>query len=85
MMEHYAALAKLKLTKEDSEGINALLKIADGIHDIAVRPVAAADTGTAPLRDDIPGPSLPRELVLRGAPEVEAGCVSVPKIRGGEG
>lgn len=88
-VERVAAFAKLDMGQDMDahiKAINDLIKIIDGIENIQLdmddEPLDMELTNT--FREDNPMPSMLRQDVLANAPEVEAGCVSVPKILGGE-
>lgn len=89
ILNEYAALAKIRFDEnhnEDIEAINELLGIADKISDIELLmdgyPLNLELTNT--YREDIAKPSIPCEDVIANAKDVEAGCISVPKILGDE-
>ena len=49
-----------------------------------VEPMAHAAPLRNVLRDDVPGPTLPREKVLENAPESDGPFFKVPKVIGGD-
>lgn len=49
-----------------------------------VPPMTHAVAAVMPLREDVVGPSLPREEALAGAPRRRDGCFEVPRIIAGE-
>ena len=49
-----------------------------------VEPMAHAAALQNVLRDDVPGPALPREKVLENAPESDGPFFKVPKVIGGD-
>jgi aspartyl-tRNA(Asn)/glutamyl-tRNA(Gln) amidotransferase subunit C len=71
----------------DLEAINEALAVMDRIHEVPLdRGDFPGDCGeAASLREDAPRPSMSADELLRNAPQVEAGCISVPKILGGDG
>ncbi|MCL2500960.1 MAG: aspartyl/glutamyl-tRNA amidotransferase subunit C [Defluviitaleaceae bacterium] len=85
-----AAAAKLDISacaEEYLRDINVMMD-AMQLHLLAELPITdepyPIDTAASRiLREDTVRPSLPREQILRNAPAVEAGCVSVPKINVG--
>jgi len=88
-VDHVAQLAHLSLTPEERETfarqLDQILAYAESIqaldtHD--VEPMSHAFTSEV-LRDDAPGPELPREQVLAAAPDAEGGLFRVPKVIGG--
>jgi Asp-tRNA(Asn)/Glu-tRNA(Gln) amidotransferase C subunit len=90
ILESIAVYAKLRMEDGDLEEINSVLAMIDEIHGIHLdRDGFSVYTDAAPvMRTECSGgtpPSMPRDDLLRNAPQVEAGCISVPKILGGEG
>ena len=90
-LERIAAYAKLRMQDGDLEKINETLSIIDRIHELPLdRDNFSSCAPSAPLgpasrrREDVPHPSMPTDDLLRNAPMVEAGCISVPKVLGGE-
>ena len=86
-----AALAKLDMgngskLEEETIAINKMMEIVDQIKSIPlnVDSYALNMELVNTLRDDTPVPSLLAKDVLANAPEIEAGCISVPKILGRE-
>jgi len=86
-VEHVARLARLALTEEELERFTVQLGAILG----HAAKVAALDTADVPptahpvplanvLRPDEPRPGLPRDEVLRMAPEAEDGRFRVPRI-----
>jgi aspartyl-tRNA(Asn)/glutamyl-tRNA(Gln) amidotransferase subunit C len=88
-VERIATLARLELTGEETarfaEQLTAILAYADQVQQVdtsAVEiPTAAAPTDG---REDVPGPSLARDLVLSQAPAADraAGLFRVPRVIG---
>jgi aspartyl-tRNA(Asn)/glutamyl-tRNA(Gln) amidotransferase subunit C len=84
---HLARLARLAVTEDELDVFAGQLDVILG-HVARVGEVAAADipptTHAVPLtnvlRDDAVTPSLPREVVLSQAPDVEDGKFRVPRI-----
>lgn len=91
-VRHVATLARLALTEDEvaelAPQLSAILGYAEQVGEVAARDVPAS-THPFPLhnvlRDDVRRPSLPREDVLRGAPEVEEDRFAVPRIVSEEG
>jgi aspartyl-tRNA(Asn)/glutamyl-tRNA(Gln) amidotransferase subunit C len=85
-LESIAAYAKLRMEDGDLDEISAALDMMDRINEIPLdRDEFPTGGGTsAVLREDTARPSMPRGELLRNAPQVEAGCISVPKILGGD-
>ena len=89
-VRHVARLARLALTNEEEERTAAQLgHVLEYIErlkavDVAgVEPLSfAGDSGEAQasMRADEPGPCLPRETVLREAPEQDGSAFLVPRI-----
>jgi len=86
-VEHIALLARLKLSEEEkglyTEQLNSILEYADIIEQIDtknVSPTAHAVELFNVLRDDEVRDSMPREKVLKNAPEAEEGFFRVPRI-----
>lgn len=85
---HVAALARLDLTREESEQfthqLSRILQYVEELNAVdttGVRPttsVAAGDAGA--LRDDEVRPSLSQEQALGNAPEAVDGCFHVPPV-----
>lgn len=49
-----------------------------------LEPMAHPFTTANRLADDVPGPSMPIEDLLRNAPDVEGDFLAVPKVIGGD-
>jgi aspartyl-tRNA(Asn)/glutamyl-tRNA(Gln) amidotransferase subunit C len=86
-IEHVARLARLALREEEKERLRAqlgaILEHAARVGEVAtadVPPTASAIPRSNVLRPDEPGPTLPPEEALAGAPEVEGGRFRVPRI-----
>ena len=86
-----AALAKLDMgdgtkLEEETIAINKMMEIVDQIKSISLNADSYAFNIELvnTFREDTPVPSLSARDVLANAPEVEAGCISVPKILGRE-
>ncbi|WP_249009771.1 Asp-tRNA(Asn)/Glu-tRNA(Gln) amidotransferase subunit GatC [Conexibacter sp. DBS9H8] len=84
-VDHVAALARLALTDAEAERmaveLSSILEHIDRIRALdldGVAPTAHVSDATAPLRPDVPVPSLPREALLAAAPEVADGGFGVP-------
>ncbi|MBC3515731.1 Asp-tRNA(Asn)/Glu-tRNA(Gln) amidotransferase subunit GatC [Neobittarella massiliensis] len=82
-IRHIAKLANLKIEEKDfaryqkqMQDIIAMVESLPEQKDFDQRPDPA---DAMELREDIVKPSMPREKLLAGAPQVEAGCVVVPK------
>jgi aspartyl-tRNA(Asn)/glutamyl-tRNA(Gln) amidotransferase subunit C len=90
-LRHLARLARLDLTPDEltlfSRQLSDFLAYADQVREIDTTgvPPTSHPTGTAGvLREDLPAPSLPRDVVLKQAPEadVSAGLFKVPRVLG---
>jgi aspartyl-tRNA(Asn)/glutamyl-tRNA(Gln) amidotransferase subunit C len=83
---HVARLARLKLTDEEIERFGGeLSKVLDHIETISqlgdlagVPPTSHVVHVENALREDVPRPSLPREVALGSAPDAGAGGFRVP-------
>jgi aspartyl-tRNA(Asn)/glutamyl-tRNA(Gln) amidotransferase subunit C len=82
---HVAKLARLKLTDEEVDTMSAeLSKILESIEHISeldldgVPPTTHVVEVANALREDVPGKSLDREVVLEQAPAVQDGGFLVP-------
>ncbi len=84
-----AHLALIDLTEEEKEQfaheLDAIIDAASTVAD-AVSDDIPATSHPIPLsnvwREDVPGETLPRDVVLEGAPEAEEGRFAVPQILG---
>jgi len=89
-VERIAALARLELTSDEvprfAEQLTAILAYADQVQQVDTSAVdLAAHPSSAPAwRDDVPAPSLPRDVVLDQAPAADraAGLFKVPRVLG---
>jgi aspartyl-tRNA(Asn)/glutamyl-tRNA(Gln) amidotransferase subunit C len=89
-VERIAALARLELTSDEvprfAEQLTAILAYADQVQQVDTSAVdLAAHPSSAPAwRDDVPVPSLPRDVVLDQAPAADraAGLFKVPRVLG---
>lgn len=88
-LDHVAKLAHLSLSREERETyarqIDEILAHAESIQTIntsGVPPMSHALTSGI-LREDTPGPSLPRDEVLASAPDASEGLFRVPRVIGG--
>jgi aspartyl-tRNA(Asn)/glutamyl-tRNA(Gln) amidotransferase subunit C len=90
-VERIATLARLELTPDEvtlfAGQLTAILAYADQVQQvdtsgIEVAPAAAGSTAAA--RDDVPVPSLDRDVVLSQAPAADraAGLFTVPRVLG---
>ncbi len=86
-VEYVAKLARLHISQEQKEKLTedmaAIIAFADKLSEIDtndVKPAAHAIPVNNVFRNDEVQQSIDRELLLRNAPQKEAGCFSVPKI-----
>jgi aspartyl-tRNA(Asn)/glutamyl-tRNA(Gln) amidotransferase subunit C len=89
-VERIATLARLELTSEEvtlfAAQLTAILAYADQVQQVDTSEVstALASAGVARLRDDVPAPSLDRDVALSQAPVADrtAGLFKVPRVIG---
>ncbi|MED4752480.1 Asp-tRNA(Asn)/Glu-tRNA(Gln) amidotransferase subunit GatC [Brevibacillus choshinensis] len=86
-VEHVANLARLQLTEEEAErytkDLNAILEFAAKLNELDTSNVAPTSHATDVknvMREDLNRPSLPREEVLKNAPDHEEGQFKVPAV-----
>jgi len=83
-----AGLAHLEFDEPGLETMAAemtkILSYIDQLAEVDVSGVAAAAVAPTPMREDVPRPSVDRELVARNAPAWSDGCFLVPRVVGGE-
>ncbi len=89
LVEHIAALARLDLSRSEREAMRGdLVRILeymaqlDELNTDSVEPTAQVAATGAPLREDEPAPSLPREIALGSAPRQADGAFVVPPVIG---
>jgi aspartyl-tRNA(Asn)/glutamyl-tRNA(Gln) amidotransferase subunit C len=87
IIAHVARLSRLEVSPEETEAFRAQLgSILDHFRTLEALDVTdvPATSHVLPvtnvLREDVPGPCLPREEVLANAPEVEDGFIVVPPV-----
>lgn len=85
-VQQVAALAKLSLSEEAESRLqselNDMLTFAQALQTVdttGVQPTLHVVPVKNVLREDIPAPSTPRELLMQNAPAVVDGYVAVPK------
>ncbi|HSL77479.1 MAG TPA: Asp-tRNA(Asn)/Glu-tRNA(Gln) amidotransferase subunit GatC [Candidatus Limnocylindrales bacterium] len=90
-VEHVAHLARLGLTEDELDRLEGQLNhILDQYAILAtvptdhIAPTAQTIELENILRDDVPRPSLPRDVVLSNAEEDDGASIVVPAILGGE-
>lgn len=91
-VRHVARLARLHLTDDEVQALapqlSAILDYAEQVSRVAADDVEPMTHPFAPAdvtRDDIAVPSLPREQILAGAPDVQQHRFAVPRIVAEEG
>lgn len=91
-VRHVAKLARLHLTDDEvaalAPQLSAILDYAEQVAKVAADDVEPMTHPFAPAdvtREDTPHASLPREQILKGAPEVEQNRFAVPRIVAEEG
>ncbi len=91
MVQHVARLARLGLSEEDVETFGSQLSvILENIRilqeaDVSgVSPTAHASRLTNIMRQDVPRPSYPPEVLLANAPDQEDNCLKVNAVLEGE-
>ena len=90
-VERIATLARLELTPDEvtlfAGQLTAILAYADQVQQVdtsGIEVAPAAASGDTAARDDVPAPSLDRDLVLAQAPSADrvAGLFKVPRVLG---
>lgn len=86
-VDHVLDLARLKLSDDERENLRAdlarILEAFDALKDVDtddVPPIVEAIPQQGVERDDVVAGSLPREDVLRNAPRVQDGHITVPPV-----
>ncbi|MEK7679942.1 MAG: Asp-tRNA(Asn)/Glu-tRNA(Gln) amidotransferase subunit GatC [Deltaproteobacteria bacterium] len=84
---HAAKLARLELTRDETELYTAQLKRILGyvekleaLDTSKVEPLFYSSTPDALLREDSVEPSISRDEALKNAPQADKGCFKVPRI-----
>ncbi len=81
-----ANLARLELTEEETELFSKqladIVQFVNQINEVDTSGVEpfVLDYGKTPMREDLPGKTLPREEIEKNAPEFENGYFVVPRI-----
>jgi aspartyl-tRNA(Asn)/glutamyl-tRNA(Gln) amidotransferase subunit C len=82
-----AYLARLRLTHEEeeryAEQLSAILEYAARLQEVDtshIPPTATVLPLKAPLREDIPRPSVPRDRILSNAVDTDEGMFQVPPV-----
>jgi aspartyl-tRNA(Asn)/glutamyl-tRNA(Gln) amidotransferase subunit C len=90
-VERIATLARLELTPDEvtlfAGQLTAILAYADQVQQVdtsGIEVAPATASGDIAARDDVPAPSLDRDLVLAQAPSADraAGLFKVPRVLG---
>ncbi|MBM4136723.1 MAG: Asp-tRNA(Asn)/Glu-tRNA(Gln) amidotransferase subunit GatC [Nitrospira sp.] len=86
-VEHIASLARLSLSEEEKElfgsQLSSILRYMEKLNKLDTRgiePTSHVLSLSNVMRDDIPGPSLPKEEALMNAPDHTDKFYRVPKI-----
>jgi len=86
-VDHVAHLARLALTDEERDRLTRQLgdildhfAMLQRLDTEAVEPTSDVVPLANVVRDDVPGPCLPREAVLAAAPEADDGYIKVPPV-----
>lgn len=86
-VEHIALLARLHLTEEEKERYREQLSnILDHISELqeldtsTVQPMSSVVVEQSRLREDVAGPAMPREDLLRNAPDAADDQFRVPPV-----
>ncbi len=90
-VRHVARLARIALPEDRVEAMAADLRAIvahidklSGADVDGVEPMAHPSATVNRLAEDVPGPSMPIEDLLRNAPDVEGDYLAVPKVIGGD-
>lgn len=86
-VKHVAHLARLAITEEEAEmftsQLDAIITFAEQLNELDtsnVEPTSHVLNMKNVMREDVPEPGLPREEVLKNAPDHKDGQVRVPSI-----
>ena len=83
-IDHIAKLARLKIDESQKEKftkqMESMLDLVDSLPPVEAETVETDASNPMVLRKDVIEPSFKREEILKNAPQVQAGCVVVPKI-----
>lgn len=84
-----ALLSRLHIADEEIPVLKGKLEhIIDHMAELSaldlsdVPPMMHPDSGERPLREDVPVPSLPRDIALANAPKAVEGFYAIPKVIG---
>lgn len=88
-IQKLALLSRLHVSDEEIPVLKGKLEhIIDHMAELSaldlsdVPPMMHPDSGERPLREDIPVPSLPRDVALANAPKATEGFYAIPKVIG---
>lgn len=88
-VKHVANLARLAITEEEAtvftKQLDAIITFAEQLNELDtenVEPTSHVLDMKNVLREDVPQQGLPREDVLKNAPEQQDGQIKVPSILG---
>ncbi len=88
-IQKLALLSRLHVSDEEIPVLKGKLEhIIDHMAELSaldladVPPMMHPDSGERPLREDVPVPSLPREVALANAPKSTEGFFAIPKVIG---
>ena len=79
-LRRIASLAKLGIDGKEAALLQQFAAMAD--YGASLPPAdgtPADESSVCPLREDVPGQSLPREKVLMGAARVQDDCIAAPR------
>ena len=77
-----AKLSRLAIEPEREEKFQKIIEMVERLPEMETGDLSPKVEDTMTLREDVVEPSLPRDEVLKNAPQVAAGCVVVPKTVG---
>lgn len=86
-VKHVANLARLAITEEEAQefakNLDAIITYAEQLNEVDtenIEPTSHVLDMKNVMREDVPAKGLPREEVLKNAPEHENGQIKVPSI-----
>lgn len=85
-IKRIAKLSRLHIEPEKEEKFQKemqnIIAMVEKLPDVPISDLAPQREDAMPLRDDVIRDSLPRDEILKNAPQTAAGCVVVPKTVG---
>ena len=85
-IKNIAKLSRLAIEPEREEkfqkDMQNIIEMVERLPEMETGDLSPKVEDTMTLREDVVEPSLPRDEVLKNAPQVAAGCVVVPKTVG---